>query len=153
MERFSERGGWWVVGQAALLAACAGSWVFWHADWGLGAVLAGVALTASGATMGIWAGVALGKALTPYPSPVPDSRFVGKGPYRLVRHPIYGGVVMGVVGVSLAFGSLPALGVCAVLVGFFILKARSEEVRLGARYPEYAGYRERVRRRLVPWVV
>ena len=142
-----------MVGQAALLAACAGSWVFWHANWGLGAVLAGLVLAAAGATMGIWAGAALGKALTSYPSPVPDARFVGNGPYRLVRHPIYGGVVIGVVGISVVLGSPPALSVCVVLVGFFVLKARAEEARLGARYPEYAGYRERVPWRLLPWVV
>jgi protein-S-isoprenylcysteine O-methyltransferase Ste14 len=153
MSEFQDRGGWWVVGQAVLLAACAASWVLWHADWGLGVFAVGLVLLAVGALMGIWAGVALGRALTSYPSPVPNATLVERGPYRLVRHPIYGGVAMGMCGASLALGSIPGLGLCAVLLAFFFLKARAEEARLGARYPEYAEYRNRVRRRLVPWLV
>ena len=39
-----------------------------------------------------------GQAMTPLPRPRDDGRLVESGVYRLVRHPIYGGLIVGAVG-------------------------------------------------------
>jgi protein-S-isoprenylcysteine O-methyltransferase Ste14 len=90
-------------------------------------------------------------ALTPLPYPRDDAELVETGIYAHVRHPIYGGVILGAVGWGLLTASIPTLGLAAVLWGFFQLKSRREEVWLEERFPGYPAYRQRTRR-LIPWI-
>jgi protein-S-isoprenylcysteine O-methyltransferase Ste14 len=90
-------------------------------------------------------------ALTPLPYPSPDAELVETGVYALVRHPIYGGLVIAGIGWGLVTASPWALVGAVVLFGFFELKSRREEAWLDQRYPGYAAYRTRVRR-LIPWI-
>jgi protein-S-isoprenylcysteine O-methyltransferase Ste14 len=92
---------------------------------------------------------ALGGSLTPFPRPFEGATFRQGGAYGRVRHPIYGGVLLLALGWSLALSPL-ALGATALLWVLLELKSRFEESMLLERYPEYSGYRERVRRRFVP---
>jgi protein-S-isoprenylcysteine O-methyltransferase Ste14 len=92
---------------------------------------------------------ALGPALTPFPRPADAATFRERGVYGRVRHPIYGGVLLLALGWSLARSPF-ALIATAFLWILLELKSRHEESMLVERYPEYAGYRERVRRRFVP---
>ena len=71
------------------------------------------------------------------------------GVYRLVRHPIYGGVILIALGSSLVWSPL-ALLPTALLVVLFELKSRREESLLLERFPGYETYRRRVRWRFVP---
>ena len=80
-----------------------------------------------------------------------SARLVEAGAYRLVRHPIYGGLILGAAGWALLRGSLGALVGAAALLVFFDLKRRREEAWLASRYPGYAAYRARTRR-LIPWI-
>jgi len=73
---------------------------------------------------------------------------VEHGVYRLVRHPIYGGIIIGSLGFGLLTASAAAIAGAFVLLGFFRLKSGVEEVWLGERYPGYAVYRSRTRRML-----
>ncbi len=138
------RGEGWVVAQFLLLAALA---VFPPAGpawppavrllaFPLGA--AGLALTGSGI-------VALGSSLTVFPRPKAAGRLVREGIYRVVRHPIYGGVIL----LAFAWGvwrmSLLHLGLAVIVALFFAAKARKEEQWLADRFPDYADYRRRVR--------
>lgn len=152
MQSFVERGGGWVAAQAVILVA-------WFAalsvrvdvpGWVRGA---GWVLTLAGGTLAVAGLVGLGRNLTPYPEPVSDGSLVEHGIYRIVRHPIYGGIAIGAVGGGLAFGSLAASGVGLALLGFFGVKAAREERRLEAAYPAYMQYRQRVRGMLVPWLL
>jgi protein-S-isoprenylcysteine O-methyltransferase Ste14 len=77
---------------------------------------------------------------------------VERGVYGLVRHPMYGSVLLLLTGIAL-LTSLWALAPVAALAVLWWLKAAEEERRLDARYPGYAEYRARVRKRFVPWVV
>lgn len=95
----------------------------------------------------------LGSALTPLPEPAPGASMVETGPYRLARHPMYGGVVLMFLGASLALRSGIAALLSVVLLGFFFLKSGYEENRLRIAYPPYTGYRHRVRRRFIPFLV
>ena len=71
--------------------------------------------------------------------------------YRLVRHPIYGGLLLLAIGWSVVLSPI-ALVVTALLAVVLELKARYEESMLAERYPEYKAYRRRVRWRFVPGV-
>jgi protein-S-isoprenylcysteine O-methyltransferase Ste14 len=69
----------------------------------------------------------------------------------LVRHPIYGGVVLASLGWSLTWLSLPGLAFCVVVALFFDRKSAFEERLLLGRFPEYAVYMARARK-LIPWI-
>jgi protein-S-isoprenylcysteine O-methyltransferase Ste14 len=76
---------------------------------------------------------------------------VRSGPYRVVRHPIYSGLLLAILGSALATG--PGLLVAAVAAGaYFIASLRVEEADMAAAfpdtYPEYA----RHTKRLIPFV-
>jgi protein-S-isoprenylcysteine O-methyltransferase Ste14 len=95
----------------------------------------------------------LGENLTPFPAPRGDSTLVARGIYCLVRHPVYGGLVVASGGVALFDGNPAGLAVAGVLTAYLWAKAGFEERRLVARFPDYARYRTQVARRLIPWVL
>jgi protein-S-isoprenylcysteine O-methyltransferase Ste14 len=148
-----RRGEGWVALQLVLFAAIAGcgfTGVYWpHAAESFLAVLGLVVAVAGAAVLGSGV-VALGSSFTALPRPHPRAEFRQGGPYRLVRHPIYGAVILIGVGWSTAEAPLGLIPT-ALLVAVLDLKARREEVWLAERYPEYAAYRERTWR-LVPWL-
>lgn len=75
---------------------------------------------------------------------------ISTGPYALVRHPMYVGVLVMVVGVPLALGSYWGLVIAAVNVPLLMLRIVDEEAMLGRELEGYAAYARRVRYRLVP---
>jgi protein-S-isoprenylcysteine O-methyltransferase Ste14 len=114
-------------------------------------LVAGVALGFAGGILLVAGMVGLGSSLTPFPKPSERSTLRMGGAYGLVRHPIYGGLMLVTVGWSL-MSSLLAVFATALLAILFELKARHEESMLLVRFPEYEAYRRQVRRRFVPGV-
>ncbi len=108
-------------------------------------------LVAGGLLLAVASARALGPGLTPFPRPAGGGELVETGPYRVVRHPVYSGGLLVAAGISLALSPW-ALAATAVLGVVWGLKASVEERLLAERYPVYAGYRERTRFRLVPYV-
>lgn len=148
------RGEGWVVLQFVLLGLVAAAGLAGPAwDGAARAVtsILGAALLAAGLLLAFRGLVDLRDALTPLPHPRDGASLVDTGSYRLVRHPIYGGIVLGAAGYGLLTASPPALVGAAALIGFFRLKSGREEVWLEARYPGYAAYRARTRR-MIPLV-
>ena len=142
-----------MVGQVALLVAVAVVLLVGGDDWGPAARAGGGALVLAGAVLATLGLVTLGESLTPFPSPRSDGALVERGVYRLVRHPIYGGIGLGGLGLGVFDGNPVAIWGAAGLVLYLWAKAGHEEERLLSHFPEYAGYRERVTRRLIPWVI
>jgi protein-S-isoprenylcysteine O-methyltransferase Ste14 len=112
--------------------------------------LVGLAVCLLGLAFAAWAARTLGAALTPEPEPLPDVSLVVSGPYGIVRHPIYTGVVLALTGWTLAWSNWTLALVAGVLIAcFFEAKARVEERWLRSRFPGYAEYARRVRRRVL----
>ena len=77
-----------------------------------------------------------------------NARLVDTGAYRLVRHPIYGGLIVAAAGWGLATASPVAIVGAGVLLVFFDLKSRREEAWLAGQFEGYAAYRSRTRKLL-----
>lgn len=113
-------------------------------------VLGGVILLIGGG-LGTAGLLSLGRNLSPFPKPIENGRLVTDGAYRVVRHPIYAGLILGTLGWSLLMATLLGVAFAIVLFIFFDLKSRREEVWLTQKYPSYADYQRQVRK-LIPGV-
>lgn len=151
---FGSRGGWWVAMQLPLLvlAALIPLWTG-LSPAGLPAWLVPVGWALAGASVVLFVAAAskLGRFLTPFPEPLPQSTLRTGGVYGLVRHPIYTAALGMALGWALVHRSLWGVLFDLLLLVFFDRKAAGEEQRLLAKFPEYAGYRQRVRK-LIPWI-
>jgi len=152
-----ERGEWYVVVQVllfALIAVGPRTWPgapTWPEPWATVATWVGVALMLLGAPLTAGGLLRLGPSLTALPYPTENARLVESGPYAIVRHPIYSGLVFGAFGWALFVHGWLTLVWAAALTVLFHLKSRREEQWLCERFPEYAQYQQRVKK-LVPWV-
>jgi len=82
-----------------------------------------------------------------------DHQLVERGPYRLVRHPIYTGILLMYVATAIVLGHLAGcIGVVIVFGSFWIKLIREERVMLNQFPDEYTAYRQRVKR-LIPFVL
>jgi len=111
----------------------------------------GAALMAGGAWLMLRGMVDLRENLTPWPRPGDANRLIEVGAYRLVRHPIYGGLVIGSVGLGLLAASPVTILAAVGLALLFSAKSRREEAWLLERHDAYAVYRARTRR-MIPWL-
>ena len=74
---------------------------------------------------------------------LPEARgLVRRGPYRLVRHPVYLGEITALVGLTIAAPQPRNLVLLAVLVAAQLIRARYEERALSDAFPGYARYME-----------
>jgi protein-S-isoprenylcysteine O-methyltransferase Ste14 len=79
-------------------------------------------------------------------------RVISTGPYGLVRHPMYSGGLIMLLGLPLALGSWWGLLMLVPFTLVIIWRLLDEETFLTSRLPGYADYREQVKYRLVPSV-
>jgi protein-S-isoprenylcysteine O-methyltransferase Ste14 len=77
---------------------------------------------------------------------------VSSGPYRLVRHPMYAGVLLGAGAMPLALGSYVAAVFFLPIVVLLVVRIRAEERFLSAELSGYGAYMRATPRRLVPGV-
>lgn len=145
--------GWFLLqlllfGAIAVSGAAGPAWSGWPRQGaiGLGAVLIGC-----GGVLSLRGVFDLRENLTPFPRPLRGARLVEAGSYRLVRHPIYGGLILGAIGWGLFTASPLALLGAVALTVFFDLKSRREELWLSDQFKDYGPYRSRTRR-LLPWI-
>jgi protein-S-isoprenylcysteine O-methyltransferase Ste14 len=79
-------------------------------------------------------------------------KVIDTGPYAVVRHPMYAGILPLYLFSPLALGSFWALIPAAFLPPIIIARIFNEEKVLCRELPGYAEYMRRVRYRLIPWV-
>lgn len=113
--------------------------------------VAGGGLIAAGSLLALAGVFDLGRNLTPLPRPKDNATLVQTGAYRIVRHPIYSGLIMMVWGWALWAQDWFLMGYAVALFIFFDFKSRREELWLREKFPEYAAYQTRVRK-LIPFV-
>ncbi len=112
---------------------------------------AGALLLLAGLSLGLAGVAALGRSLTPLITPKEGSRLLERGPYRVVRHPIYSGLLQMAFGWGLWRGGWLTLLFSLLLLLLFDRKARREEEILLKAFPGYGAYARRVRR-LLPFL-
>lgn len=106
-------------------------------------VYVGIVLVVVGAAVALWAAFTLGSQFDLEPEVHRDHVVVRDGPYRFVRHPVYLGLGVHLVGACLASGNLVlTLGVLLVGLPLLYLRAYAEErllrAELGPAYDAYA---------------
>lgn len=146
-----SKGVWWVTAQVVLLILVAGA-AFRYSE-SFDARWIGVPLFLGGVTLAARAMQVLGSSLTPFPQPLEGAAMISSGPYGLVRHPIYGGLIISLAGLALFRGSWIGLGGSVAVGGFFWLKSSFEERRLLVAHSRYRRYMDEVPRRLIPFIV
>jgi protein-S-isoprenylcysteine O-methyltransferase Ste14 len=82
----------------------------------------------------------------------PGQTVISSGPYAMVRHPMYSGALLYMLGTSPALGSYWGFVAFVVMLVSLIWRLVDEERVLSRELPGYAEYLERVRHRLVPYV-
>jgi protein-S-isoprenylcysteine O-methyltransferase Ste14 len=134
------------VGAVMLLTPAWGIWTprLWEIGaapgWGL------VALAVLGFAFCWWARLHLGRLWSGSVTRKPDHIIVQSGPYGLVRHPIYTGLLLAIFATAAAEGTLLALAGTLVITASLYIKARLEERFLAAELgaAAYEAYRRRV---------
>lgn len=107
--------------------------------------LAGLALCTAGLSFAVWARFQLGRNWGMPMDVHEDAELVTAGPYHLVRHPIYSGMLLGLFGSWLAGGmGFPLIFIA--IGAYFIYAASQEEKQMVQHFPnDYPAYRKRTK--------
>lgn len=97
-------------------------------------------LLVSGALLGLWSALHLGRGLTVSPLPNGATNLVSAGPYRWVRHPMYSAVMLFMAGSATRSGSWLVVSELALLITLFFFKSRWEETQLSEAFDGYGSY-------------
>jgi len=112
----------------------------------------GLLITALGVFFAIWARLTLGRNWSGTVTVKQDHTLVRRGPYRIVRHPIYTGFLLGALGVAIIVGQVRGLVGTAIVFFAFWMKYNMEESFMLANFGEqYVQYRREVKA-LIPFV-
>jgi protein-S-isoprenylcysteine O-methyltransferase Ste14 len=120
-----------------------------HDHWLIGI---GLALWVLGLGIAIWARVYLGRNWGMPMSTKQDPELVTSGPYHVVRHPIYSGIILAFIGTGLAV-SLFWLIAAVLTGGYFIYSATVEERNMARLFPDtYPPYKQSTKM-LIPYLL
>ena len=81
-----------------------------------------------------------------------EQKVISTGPYALIRHPMYSGAFIMLLGVPLALGSWWAFIFVLLLFAAIVWRLLEEEKFLSKNLSGYIGYRQKVRYRLIPYI-
>jgi len=112
----------------------------------------GVVVTLCGLGLAVWARIYLGRNWGMPMTEKDEPELVTSGPYRFVRHPIYSGLLLGLLGTALAI-NIYWLIALVVMGAYFIYSATVEERLMTRSFPTaYPSYRARTKM-LIPFVL
>ena len=150
-------GEWFVFIQAILFGLVAfgphtwSGWPSWKPPFSTLGSIAGCFLLLSGFLLIIAGILKLGTNLTAVPYPKDRSTLLESGPFRLVRHPMYCGGILMAFGWGLWLHGWLTIVYALILLAFFDLKSRREEIWLKEKFSDYGAYQKRVRK-LIPFI-
>jgi len=98
--------------------------------------ITGVVLTWIGIATGLWARYHLGQYWSARITLKEDHKLIRTGPYAYLRHPIYSGLDLAVIGTALAIDRWRCFAGVAVIVMGYVIKAKREESLLAAQFGE-----------------
>jgi protein-S-isoprenylcysteine O-methyltransferase Ste14 len=132
-----------------VLFAAPGSWLPWLSgrflpDTTLVYAL-GLAIVIAGLAFAVWARLYLGRNWSGTVTVKDDHTLICGGPYAIVRHPIYTGLLVAILGTAIVFGEWRGLIAFCFLTAAYLLKSRREERFMAESFPDaYPGYRAQV---------
>lgn len=106
----------------------------------------------AGFIIAVWARLVLGRNWSSRVTLKQDHELIQRGPYRWVRHPIYAGLLLMILGTAILMGHVSGLIGVVICFGGFWIKLRHEEALLARRLPRYSEYMARTKA-LVPFVL
>ena len=107
-----------------------------------GLAIAAIVITVAGLAFAVWARVYLGTNWSSAPTIKEEHELVRSGPYRMVRHPIYTGILLAMAGTALANGKVRgALAVVLCWIGWEIKYRMEEQYMTRTFAAEYEDYR------------
>jgi protein-S-isoprenylcysteine O-methyltransferase Ste14 len=112
----------------------------------------GLVLFAAGLGLAVWARVHIGRNWGTPMTQKDEPELVTSGPYRLVRHPIYSGILLAAVGTAVAL-SWVWLTAVALAGTYFIYSAFVEERYLAEEFPDTYPVYKRSTKMLVPFIL
>ena len=114
---------------------------------------AGAFLCVSGLVFAIWARAILGGNWSGVITLKEGHELIERGPYRIVRHPIYTGILTMFAGTAIAIGYFGGfIGLLLLVVSFWMKLKREEDLMLRHFPDKYSAYQHRVKR-VIPFLV
>ncbi|MFZ0318705.1 MAG: isoprenylcysteine carboxylmethyltransferase family protein [Candidatus Sulfotelmatobacter sp.] len=99
-----------------------------------GVTVAGIILVWAGIALAIWARWHLGQYWSGRITIKEDHKLIRTGPYARLRHPIYSGLDLAVIGSTIAIDHWRCVaGACIIILGFWV-KAKREEAMLSGQF-------------------
>jgi len=97
----------------------------------------------AGWILGIWSILAMGLGnINAGPDPLPEGQLVSRGPYALIRHPMYAAILLVFIPLLLEYFTIPRLFLLLLLIINLLLKIRYEEKQMNLshckKYSEYS---------------
>jgi len=113
---------------------------------------AGFAITVAGALLAVWARVYIGRNWSSNVTIKQNHELIQGGPYALVRHPIYSGLLLATLGTAITIGEVRGLIALPLSFAGWQMKSMVEERFMREQFGrQYVDYERRVRA-LIPFV-
>jgi protein-S-isoprenylcysteine O-methyltransferase Ste14 len=139
---------WIRVSEIAVIAVYVADVYFWRwtfplTPWPRAVAITGLLVTLPGVALTIWSKVCLGNFFSTTLGIKRDHQLLTTGPYRFVRHPMYSGLLLVILGGALVYNSGAAVVLLLVpFAGFFYWQSAIEEKLFAAHFGEaHARYR------------
>jgi protein-S-isoprenylcysteine O-methyltransferase Ste14 len=117
-----------------------------------GVSITGAALTLAGLLLALWARFFLGRNWSGEITVKKDHQLIRTGPYAIVRHPIYSGFLLALLGTAIVFGQVRCfIGLLLAAIGWRLKSLVEEQFMTEQFGADYADYKQQVKA-LIPLI-